>query len=808
MRPIHVVVGLLALATVLGAALCFGWFETSDRRFNFAPQVGPDFGSFQKVSGVTGYTRERGYGWLDLDGELRVGTYPNSTPGWESTTNLNLVMRPGPDALASSFAAGPATFALDLESDTYDVWLLTGDWGAFEHLPHEPYEIEVEGVAVEIAGLNAPEFYRHFERFGEDDTIGDDEVYARYVAPRFRWKKVTVPVSDGQLSVRVIGPQRDPSVLSKTGYYAHSDAKFGPKPRFAGALNALLVTRADGSSNHRIERVDRRRRTVFQAERPRAHRSVPTAEPGAAELQRGYDVFRIRTVDEVDPATARPHDVGEISLRATAGEYVPITFAVRAHRGLGATRVTVADLPYPVDVGVVRYALRMAPRSPPSPSLSSRVRRKLFGPQPRRWQVRSGPILPVESWKIPAGITKQFWLTLQVPEEAQPGIHAGTIEVAPATGESTRIPVKLEVLPFALRRPTHLAVGATYFVPVAYSYFGEERFWDRVSTEFEDMRRHNLTTVQLTGMGLENFDGLDRLFSAYRAAGFEHPIYLLESYSALEWVEDRYGFPRESDAFYARYVELFRKLMDEAQRRSWPPLIFNFGDEFTNSASEEFGAELARRLGEIPGIVTAADANGYKEVMLMAPHASIVAFNKGWDGPNGVNQGRTLLNAETVAEVRTAGATPWLVNVGKDRLSNGFYLWKMSRLGVRGKIEWIYRSYRSDPSNPFDGFGRDGSEMVYPGTSTVHPAIRYELMRQGLDDLAYLHTLELLAAKAPVGSSRTRAKRLIDRIDALIDDDYMRYRESPATLWPAHRYGELRDDIIDMVLELRRATGD
>jgi hypothetical protein len=793
---------------VLGVALFFGRFETSDWRFNFAPRVGPDFGSFQKVSGATVYTRERGYGWLDLEGELRVGTYHNSTPGWEGTSNLNLVMRPGPDALASSFAAGPATFALDLESDTYDVWLLTGDWGAWEHLPHEPYEIEVEGVAVEIAGLDAPEFYRHFERFGEDDTIGDDEVYARYVAPRFRWKKVTVSVSDGQLSVRVIGPQRDPSVLSKTGYYAHSDAKFGPKPRFAGELNALLVTRADGSSNHRIERVDRRRRTVFQAERPRAHRSVPTAEPGAAELQRGYDVFRIRTVDEVDPATARPHDVGEISLRATAGEYVPITFAVRAHRGLGATRVTVADLPYPVDVGVVRYALRMAPRSPPSPSLSSRVRRKLFGPQPRRWQVRSGPILPVESWKIPAGITKQFWLTLQVPEEAQPGIHAGTIEVAPATGESTRIPVKLEVLPFALRRPTHLAVGATYFVPVAYSYFGEERFWDRVSTEFEDMRRHNLTTVQLTGMGLENFDGLDRLFSAYRAAGFEHPIYLLESYSALEWVEDRYGFPRESDAFYARYVELFRKLMDEAQRRSWPPLIFNFGDEFTNSASEEFGAELARRLGEIPGIVTAADANGYKEVMLMAPHASIVAFNKGWDGPNGVNQGRTLLNAETVAEVRTAGATPWLVNVGKDRLSNGFYLWKMSRLGVRGKIEWIYRSYRSDPSNPFDGFGRDGSEMVYPGTSTVHPAIRYELMRQGLDDLAYLHTLELLAAKAPVGSSRTRAKRLIDRIDALIDDDYMRYRESPATLWPAHRYGELRDDIIDMVLELRRATGD
>ncbi len=248
--------------------------------------------------------------------------------------------------------------------------------------------------------------------------------------------------------------------------------------------------------------------------------------------------------------------------------------------------------------------------------------------------------------------------------------------------------------------------------------------------------------------------------------------------------------------------------MDEARRRSWPPLIFNFGDEFTNSASEELGAELARRLKEIPGIVTAADANGYKEVMLMAPHTSIVAFNKGWDGPHGVNRGRTLLNAETVAEVRAAGATPWLVNVAKDRYSNGFYLWKMSRLGVRGKLEWIYRSYRSDPLNPFDGFVRDGSEMVVPGTSAVHPSIHYERMREGLDDLAYLHTLERLAAEAPTGSARTRAERLIDRIDTLVDDDYTRYIASPATLWPAQRYDELRSEVVDTILELRRAIRD
>jgi hypothetical protein len=789
----------------LVAALLWGWPRSASLPtrgpagpiwlFQFAPERAADFANFVKVSGRTIYDPERGYGWLDLEGELATGTFHDASLSWESTHNLNLIQRAGPDELAASYANGSAAFALDLEPGSYDVWVLSGDFGLLEYVPHEPFEIEVEGVRVAFAPPDAGEWIQRFETAGPDDTIGDEEVYERYVAPRFRWEKLTVPVSDGQLSVRVVGAARDRSVLDTLGYYAHSDLKGGPPVRFTGALNALIVTRSDPHSTPPIDRVEELRRESFHRRWHKQAPPPPAIELDAADARRGYRVSQPGTIDPVLPDTIRPHEERGLQLRATPGEYVPLTFAVRPHRELGDTRVRVEALRGPqgaidaasIQVGAVRYAANAAGERDPA----------LWAPAPAE-------IVPGDSWQLAPNVTKQLWLTLHVPEDANPGRYGGAVVVEPERGEPARIELALEVLPFHLERPTHLASGVTYFVPIAYSLLGEERFWARVRADFADMRRHGLTTVQLTGMGIENYDGLDRLFAEYRAAGFEQPIYLLEAYAAIEHVVDRYGQERGSERFFTKYEELLRRLMDEATRRKWPPLIIDFGDEFTNSASEEFGAELARRLERIPGIVTAADADGYKEVVLLAPHVSVVAFSHGWDGPGGINRGRpALLQAGTVELIRAAGATPWLANIGRDRFSNGLYFWKLSRLGVRGKIEWIYSDYRADPHNPFDGMGLAGDPLAYPGPEdTTLPTLPYERMRQGLDDLAYLHTLERTTRAAPPGPPRDRAEALLERIDRMIDDDYAAYQDPKDDPWPDERYRRLRDEVVDAILPL------
>jgi len=333
------------------------------------------------------------------------------------------------------------------------------------------------------------------------------------------------------------------------------------------------------------------------------------------------------------------------------------------------------------------------------------------------------------------------------------------------------------------------------------------------------MRRHNLTSVQLTGMGLENYDGINQLLSAYRAAGFEQPVYFLESASPVNSFSKKYRFNsapddfKEKDIFFETYVNTIRTFAVEKNRRDWPEVIINFGDEFTNDANEELGAELANRLKQIPDVKTGADVNGYKELTLMAPHVSILAFNPGWAGPQGANEGkRQLLHAETVKQVRDMGATPWLVNIGKDRFSNGYYYWKMSRLGVRGKMEWIYSDFSALPHNRFDGRGSNTTVLdaaVYPGPDdTILSTIPYERMRQGLDDLAYLHTLEYMTENAPPGLLKDEAEKLINRIDRMIDDDFSKYTEGKTDefRWNEARYNKLRNEISKMLIKLKNQS--
>jgi hypothetical protein len=289
-----------------------------------------------------------------------------------------------------------------------------------------------------------------------------------------------------------------------------------------------------------------------------------------------------------------------------------------------------------------------------------------------------------------------------------------------------------------------------------------------------------------------------------------HPtVNLLESHGAMmRW--RRNGMSWASAEFQTQYVQLVRDFLQQAQLRQWPPVIIDFGDEFTNTATEAVGADIAGRLHAIPGIVTAADVSGYRELELLAPEVDIAAFNNGWDGPQRINRGKRLLNRETVDLVLGAGAIPWLVNVGMDRFSNGYWFWKMVRLGVRGKMEWIYRGYNGMPFNTFDAVPLH-AHAAYPGPDgTAIPSLDYEWMRMGLDDLAYLFTLEQLIegsrGEPEKAAAVAEAEAFIHGFDGIIEADIMNtYRGHDARErfeWPVTRYDEVRNEVIELLLRL------
>ncbi len=230
-------------------------------RFNFAPADAPDVESFVTVSGKTLYDKAAGYGWTDARGELESGKYEGGgLKSWESRANLNVICRLTPDALARSYATGPATFALDLPAGRYEVWVLSGDAGLLEDTPHEPYRILVEDAVACSFHMTPDEFYRRFEDPIVEDELTPSGVWRQCVAPRFRWSAVTVDVADGQLSVRVDCPRRDLALFNFIGDYAITETRGGPKVRYAGALNALVVMKAgkDAVAGLAGDRPDRR----------------------------------------------------------------------------------------------------------------------------------------------------------------------------------------------------------------------------------------------------------------------------------------------------------------------------------------------------------------------------------------------------------------------------------------------------------------------------------------------------------------------------------------------------------------------
>lgn len=809
MKPTRYVLLIVAVLIVVAAGLYLHRKpEDGIWRFNFAPGSAPDVESFITIGVDTVYHGWRGYGWLDAEGPTEAGKWPGDKPEtWESRSNLNVVSRRGPDDLARSLATGPATFALDLAPGKYEVWVLSGDAGHLEYIPREPYRIIVEGKTAFEFDISAEEFIRKFETPVFEDELSQTDVWRNDIEPRFKWSRVVVAVEDGQLTVNVASNKRDNSVADLTGDYAYTETRSGPPVRFTGALNAMLVLPAttDASSGAQaIKAIDDWRQQNINQKWPQSDTDTDSFTGfTTADHERGYTISPVNTLSPVRPKDRQPNNQTAIRLRATPGEYVPITFAITPLTDLGETRVDFNTLQ-----GLSNAAKKTTSTEGNLVSGVVRYQARSIKKPTRGWRPGPAMVVPTNQWNIRKGVSKQFWLTYQVPDDMSPGLYTGTIEINPEHAVSTRLVAELEVLPFRLQRPTQLAIGMTYFSPVQYAATGEADFWRRMRAEFTDMHAHNMTTIQYAGIRMDDYDRVEHALALYRKTGFEQPLTLLESHGAM-WRLRRNGIPWESAEFHTQYVQFVRDFLEQAQRRQWPPVIINFGDEFTNTAMEKFGADVARNLKQIPGIVTSADANGYKEVELMAPEVDIVAFNQGWEGPEGVNRGKELLNKGTIDLILNAGATPWLVNIGMDRFSNGYWFWKMIRLGVRGKLEWIYRNYNGMPFNTFDAQPLR-AHAVYPGPDgTAIPSLDYEWMRMGLDDLAYLHTLEQLVASSRSEPAKdaavTAAEAFIHRLDGMLESDMNKYRDrsgGDSLRWPVERYDAVRDEVIELILRL------
>jgi len=116
----------------------------------------------------------------------------------------------------------------------------------------------------------------------------------------------------------------------------------------------------------------------------------------------------------------------------------------------------------------------------------------------------------LQPFRVPAGTTKQCWVTVHVPASAKAGMYHGAIRITPAEGSAVSVPVSLRVLPFELDEPeiicsiyyrAKLGTGA----PKCNS---ERKTEEQLLAEFKDMLAHgvtNPTVYQPPGPDLERY---------------------------------------------------------------------------------------------------------------------------------------------------------------------------------------------------------------------------------------------------------------------------------------------------------------
>ncbi len=438
-------------------------------------------------------------------------------------------------------------------------------------------------------------------------------------------------------------------------------------------------------------------------------------------------------------------DPREARIFASIGEYEPFALLLRPKTTLEQVFITSSDLTG--DAGQIPKENVVVCSAEGS------------GEMERRILMRLG-----RKWDMPAHSTEHFWCTVKVPDDAKQGLYKGKVIVTAKNEEVGFISVSLEVLPIKLEDPP-FALGFNYSSPKNQA---------ALEAHLADMRRHGMTCVApLYNFRLPVHDAntteLGNFIECYKRAGFPSPLYFATPMDLQLSSLAGYG-DETSKRWQQKYIQVMRCLHAEVLKHNIPVLM-SIGDELTNKGIE--GVGIAGRLArfvweELPEIAATSDMNGYMEVMAMAPYLNVATFNNGWDGIDHHNKGRHLINRQFILEVQEkTGAIPWFVNAGVGRFPFGFFFWKMTKYGVKGKVEWYYN---------LDN--RRGS-AVRTGGATVWPTLDYERSREGIDDLKYLCMLEKLIARAKslgrAAAEREQAEALLKKIADGIADDWTAY---------------------------------
>ena len=509
--------------------------------------------------------------------------------------------------------------------------------------------------------------------------------------------------------------------------------------------------------------------------RPATVFASPAHFPSAKE--HGYLLYQRNASDEVFETSAprRGEKVEALETIITPGEKRHVQFAIHATKDLDNVRISIADLVSgeknaiggeAVDVRVVKSVYRRA----------------------RENHCHRVPHLLVKQEDAPAlagGRTRQFWLTVAVPDNTPPGTYRGKIELSTADGPAGDVELRVEVPGFAL------VEGMSWGM---YYYGG----WNGNITRrlFEDMLDHGLNTImygdgkihplveRVGDRAVLDFRAADQCMPLLKKLGFKHVVYyprllsnkLIMRFGMEEDFEPHSYYSTKTVLYKAeQYPEslkpvlkdVFRQIDEHAREAGWPyPLIYYPVDEphYRDAVMEWALVEMPILKEALPDARIFCTAYELDVIQALLPWLDIVTTEM-----------KYLSDEETqkaiLASAREKGAEVWGIFWMTPWDDYQYMRTKAGLLAEKGEAAgmtlWAYYG-PYDHKDDYDELrlhtyavpsfiGRDG---------TLLPTLPWEAIREGINDSRYFRTLrywieEVRKQAGPMSREKRRSARLL-----------------------------------------------
>ena len=561
-----------------------------------------------------------------------------------------------------------------------------------------------------------------------------------------------------------------------------------PAPKSGGdqTLAVFLYSKAEGSvwiDDFAVETVEP---GAADDSAGRARAPGPIAEPADSI---GYRVSVVPALQKVfRPDDFAPTVCTRAEVSSARNEYESVQVVVEAPwRAVKIKDVHLSDLAGPGGAAIPASALRW-----------DRVGYVETTAEPPYYAARGlgaypDPLMPPGEFVVEKLSRAAVWITIRTPRDAPAGPYSGTITIVPEGLKPAIVPLALKVWDFALPDETHLRTLTWLGTGLLRVWYGNdwsaegERRHAEVVRNYEDfLLEHRLgpggevaAHVAKDKTGRFNFAPVDAHLE--RLVGRGMNAFLMGTAPNLR----REGKKEYTPEFVRDFSEMIRAYAGHLREKGWLKMAYVYTyDEAPREAWPEVRKIAAavkaaapdvrplQCLNQPEGVQALADCIDVFDVYIAQYHkAGVAALQKRgtevWlavccypmDHPN-------FFLEYPLADARLVPWFSWKYGAA------GFEYWSPNAWGANTKrpekwprTPWV--------ANAFGRYNGDGY-LVYPGADgKPYSSLRFEALRDGLEDYEYLWMLRALAKEAEAagrtGPALDDAKRLLALEGVLTD---------------------------------------